>query len=89
MMTNCHRKNEKVLVVSVRPRLDTTVMSAITYPAAGRRGRIPIARPTIGFRRVARSLRLRRFDDLPGTERNASPSELALRSIPGVAVNYR
>lgn len=64
-------------------------MSAITYPASGHRGRFSTARPTIGFRRMARSLRLRRWDDHPGMERNASPSELALRSVPGVPVNYR
>ncbi|MEM9133499.1 MAG: hypothetical protein AAF962_13730 [Actinomycetota bacterium] len=59
-------------------------MSAITYPAAGRRRRLPSAPDPARLQRWIHTVRLRNWDDRPGVERNASPSEVALRSISGL-----
>ncbi len=60
-------------------------MSAITYPA-GHHHRTPAAPFGPGLRRLL-GRRPRRWDDRPGIERNASPSELAMRTVspvPGI-----
>ncbi|MDH3683787.1 MAG: hypothetical protein OEV40_28015 [Acidimicrobiia bacterium] len=64
-------------------------MSAITYPATGHRGHAPAAPSTAGLRRRLIGWRPRRWDDHLCIERNASLSELAIRSVPVVPGIYR
>lgn len=63
-------------------------MSAITYPAANRSQMRPAPAPVGILRRFA-TWRPRRWDDRSYIERNASATEVTLRSVPGVPYLYR
>lgn len=89
MMTDCHLRIEKVLVVSSVVHADTMSMSAITYPVAANPSQIQTAPTTSGLRRRLAMWRPRRWDDRPYIERYASLGELALRSVPEIPSIYR
>lgn len=64
-------------------------MSAITYPASRHEGhapRTPFSGPRLS-QLIAR--RIRRWDDRLTVERNASLSEVTMRSVPKALNNYR